>query len=141
MDLIRVEKTIKAPLSRTYDAWTKASLMQNWFFPGKMSCEVSCDFRVGGGYRVAMRDEVGEYIHHGEYREIVPDKKIVFTWNSHVVKDTLVSITFEGDEAQTHITLTHAMESTQEIVGQHRQGWNGCLENLTNYLSSVSARS
>jgi uncharacterized protein YndB with AHSA1/START domain len=130
MDPVCIERTIPAPLDRVYAAWTDARLLSQWFFPGTMTCEASCDFRVGGQYRLEMRNANGSFTHHGHYREIIALTKIVFTWSSHLVRDTLVTVSFSGTDETTHLKLVHELISDAAVAEEHRGGWQGCLDNL-----------
>ncbi len=134
MNQIRIQRTLNAPVAKVFEAWSNPEAMSRWFFPGQMSCEVQNDFRVGGAYRLKMKGEENDYLHTGEYREIVKDKKIAFTWSSHIVSDTLVTVELAASGAGTALTLTHDLIKTEEALQQHMGGWNGCLDNLTAYL-------
>ena len=137
MEPICIKKTIQAPVARVFQAWSSAEMMERWFFPdSSMNCEATCDFRVNGRYQVLMRDDEKEYPHSGEYREIIDQKRIVFTWSSHMVKDTLVTIDFNGNDRETQITLTHDLFKSEEEVTAHQKGWAGCLGNFEACLAS-----
>ena len=50
--------------------------------PTRWTAAVTSDLKVGGRYEVDMRDnEGGRHMQFGEYREIVPVSRLVFTWN------------------------------------------------------------
>ena len=69
--------------------------MKKWFFPNRPDWKAvsTNEFKVGGQYRHEMINEWGPtFVHTGIYKEIIPGKKIVFTWNSHAVQETLVTI-------------------------------------------------
>ena len=64
-----------------YEAWTTPELVKRWWSGrrGKMTL-VEIDLRVGGMWRYVMAASGGhEVAFHGEYREIVPDERIVTT--------------------------------------------------------------
>jgi len=140
MEPLCLQKSIQAPLSKVYEAWTSADLMGQWFFPGStMSCEATCDFRVGGQYKLLMHDNDKEFPHHGEYREIVENKKLVFTWNSGRAQDTLVTLEFSGNEQSTDLKLTHELFRDESQKHDHNMGWNGCLGNLAAFVVGQTA--
>ena len=64
-----------------YKAWTTPELVRRWWHAnrGEMTvCEI--DLRVGGKWRYVMNaDGFGEVGFHGEYREIVPNERLVST--------------------------------------------------------------
>lgn len=132
MSSLELSRHIKAPLEKVFEAWSDSKLMSQWFFPGEWTCEARCDFRVGGAYEVMMHkpDEDLSFRHWGEYREIHPNQKIVFTWNSHIVEGTLVTLEFEPQGDTTLMTLFHDMFPTEDVRAKHKMGWGGCLDNF-----------
>src|SRR5262249_54802136 len=91
--------------------------------------------KVGGHYKLDMFNEDGTgHAHTGIYQEIIPNKKIVFTWNSHRVQNTLVTVEFSAINDKTEITLTHELIPTEELREMHQNGWQGCMDNLEQFL-------
>jgi len=131
-DKVIVKRIINANREKVFEACSNPEIMQKWFFPSEnWSAEVTNTFEVGGNYIIKMSEPSGEvYTHTGEYREIIPPEKIVFTWNSDLVKDALVSLTFTEVEEYTEITITHYLLPSKESRDKHKQGWIGCLNNL-----------
>ena len=78
---ILITREFDAPKHLVYRAWTTPELVERWWHAnrGRMTtCEI--DLRVGGRWRSVMVTPEGfEVGFHGEYREIVPDEKIVST--------------------------------------------------------------
>jgi uncharacterized protein YndB with AHSA1/START domain len=78
---ILITRRFDAPRHLVYRAWTTPELVRRWWSGrrGEMrSAEI--DLRVGGRWRYVMVAEGGhEVAFHGEYREIVPDERIVTT--------------------------------------------------------------
>ncbi|MDX6689409.1 MAG: hypothetical protein QOG15_866 [Solirubrobacteraceae bacterium] len=78
---ILVTREFDAPKHLVYKAWTTPELVKRWWSGGRgevTTCEI--DLRVGGAWRYVMLAH-GEFevAVHGEYREIVPDERIVNT--------------------------------------------------------------
>lgn len=135
-----LKRILPASRERVFDAWTKQELMQQWFFAGdKWQNKASNKLEIGGKYQVEMIDREGKlYPHSGEYIEIVKPSKIVFTWNSHAVSNTRVTIELkEIDANTTELTLTHEFFTDEEIKSKHQNGWSGCLDNLDKMLASI----
>ncbi len=134
-----VERVIDAPAEKIFRALTKESQLKQWFYPIQrgFTVEVECDDSVGGSYKIDMIDPDGKvYVHTGEIRELVPNKKLSFTWNSHVVEDTLVTILLDRVNEGTKITLTHEFKPSDKIEG-HDEGWKELLENLDNLITKA----
>ena len=78
---ILITREFDAPRRLLYRAWTTPELVQRWWAGrrGRMTV-TDIDLRVGGMWRYVMLADGGfEVAFHGEYREIVPDERIVTT--------------------------------------------------------------
>ena len=142
---IMVKKVINAKREQVFDAWTKPEIIQQWFFPGNWSAKCTNDLRVGGKYQLDMysdgtspicsasgqtEGEIPCHKHFGEYLEIKPVEKLVFTWNSPSVTNTRVTVDFTDLGEKTEIRITHELLETEEAREQHNEGWNVCIQNL-----------
>jgi uncharacterized protein YndB with AHSA1/START domain len=78
---ILIRREFDAPKHLVYKAWTTPELVRRWWHANRGEMRVAeIDLRVGGKWRYAMVTEDGfEVGFHGEYREIVPDERIVST--------------------------------------------------------------
>ena len=78
---ILITREFDAPKHLVYEAWTTPELVRRWWSGQRgevTSAEI--DLRVGGMWRYVMVAEGGfEVAFHGEYREIVPNERIVST--------------------------------------------------------------
>lgn len=142
-----VKKIIHADRDRVFDAWTKPELMKHWFVGGKGTAKAAVDLRVGGKYTNEMLiegsaacsgDGVGEtgiksYFHHGEYLEIVRPERIVFTWNSPSVQNTIVTVELRAQGSATEVTITHELPTLADCKG-HQEGWTYALSGLGAFL-------
>jgi uncharacterized protein YndB with AHSA1/START domain len=80
-DQILITRELDAPKHLVYRAWTTPELVERWWagHHGQMR-SVEIDLRVGGRWRYVMEANGGfEVAFHGEYREIVPDERLVNT--------------------------------------------------------------
>ncbi len=129
-----IERTFAAPVDRVFAAWTDPAAMRKWFCPGDMTvAAASSDLRVGGRYQVQMREPDGQlHITGGTYREIVPNAKLVFSWQwEGSDQETQVTVEFAAMAAgQTRLTITHEGFATGEARDAHGRGWEGCLAKL-----------
>lgn len=134
---LMIKRIIGATCQEVFAAWSKPELMKQWLFPLQPGWKAiaSNDFKVGGHYKQIMIAEDGvAHTHTGIYKEIVTNQKIVFTWNSDSVKDTLVTIELRAVNGKTELTLTHELLPTEEQRERHHGGWEGCLNNLEKFL-------
>ena len=78
---ILITREFDAPKYLVYKAWTTPELIKRWWHAKRGTMTVAeVDLRVGGAWRFAMVADGGfEVAFHGEYREIVPNERIVST--------------------------------------------------------------
>jgi uncharacterized protein YndB with AHSA1/START domain len=110
---ILITREFDAPPSLVYRAWTEPELVRRWWSPrGEMTvCEI--DLRVGGAWRyvLALRDGT-EVAFNGEFREIVPDERLVHT---EIYEDAPV----QGEPPINIVTFDESDEGTRlEILVQ-----------------------
>ena len=113
-DEILIMREFDAPRRLVYRAWTTPELVKRWWSGGmgEMTA-VEIDLRVGGWWRFVMLAEGQQVAFHGEYREIVPDERLVNTEvyempGSDGVEDTppaLNVVTFEDLGERTLLRL------------------------------------
>jgi uncharacterized protein YndB with AHSA1/START domain len=134
-----VKRVIDADPEMLFEALTDQEIMKRWFYasaePG-WSATVKNDPKVGGRYKIDMHSPEDTYSHEGEYTEIIPNKKIVFSWNSQYVTDTVVTITLDEVDGGTEVKLKHEFIPTAEETKKHEQGWTQILENLDGVVVS-----
>jgi uncharacterized protein YndB with AHSA1/START domain len=78
---IKVVREFQAPKQLVYKAWTTPELIKRWWHANRGKATLAeVDLRVGGKWRWVMVTNDGfEVAFHGEYREIVPNERIVYT--------------------------------------------------------------
>jgi uncharacterized protein YndB with AHSA1/START domain len=82
-DELLITRMFDAPAPMLFALWSKPEHMKHWMGPSNFICpEAEIDFRVGGAYRVLIKSpEHGDNWFGGVYREIVPNKRLVFTFS------------------------------------------------------------
>lgn len=91
------------------------------------------DLRIGGRFRVQFWTPDGEqHCVGGVYREIVPDRKLVFSWawQSTPERESQVTLDLKPDTDGTILTLTHEQFFDEKARDDHRRGWTRALDNL-----------
>jgi uncharacterized protein YndB with AHSA1/START domain len=140
IDGVSVTRMLQARRELVFEAWTRPELMARWFFPGEgWTAAVSSELRVGGRYELAMRDAAGgKHMQFGEYREIVPVSRLVFTWSCPelAVVDSVVTVDLIDRGQRTELRLTHELPPDPKVRRGHEEGWHGCIGNLDKLLSS-----
>jgi uncharacterized protein YndB with AHSA1/START domain len=137
---LQIRRVYKAPVAAVYAAWTDPQQMKHWMGPSDDfgESEVTMDVRVGGRYRIVMRSPDGE-VHRvgGVFREVVPNKKLVYTWawESTPERESLVTLEFKPSGQGTELVLVHQRFADSQARDKHQEGWNGCLDRLGRFLS------
>jgi uncharacterized protein YndB with AHSA1/START domain len=135
---LTIRRTIKAPRQRVFEAWTRTEHLQKWWRcnPAWSTEVAQVDLRVGGKYRLGMRDPQQEraFVCGGEFTEIRAPEKLVFTWSweppGMEVGQTLVTVEFFDRGDATELVLTHERFPNAAAAGEHTKGWSGCLDCL-----------
>lgn len=136
--MIYLRRLLSASPQEVFDAWLDPESLREWMCPGAQTvADVQVDARVGGAFRLVMRGQSGERLHTGEYREIRPPERLVFTWRSQAThwQDSLVTVEFAAQGENTELTLTHELLPDEEARRQHTQGWQGIGDKLALYFS------
>jgi len=115
---IRMTRLFNAPRRLVFEAMSKPEHVRQWW--GRLGegysvsvCEI--DFRPGGAWRLVNRHPKGEAAFHGEYREIVPPGRVVFTEIFEPFPDAVSVVTTDLEEegSQTRLTLTVCYSSPE----------------------------
>jgi len=142
-----VTRTFDAPARLVFEAWSRPELFKKWWVPRSMgmtlrSCEM--DVRTGGKYRLVFGDDPANAMaFFGNYLEVVPDKRIVWTNEESGDAGSVTTVTFEERDGKTLLVMselyptkealdaagTGAQEVTHETFGQ-----------LDELLAELSAR-
>jgi uncharacterized protein YndB with AHSA1/START domain len=78
-----IERTYDACPARVFAAWADKSAKGRWFGPPEGGGEHELDFRVGGREHFAASVAGARYTYDALYEDIVPDERIVYTYNMH----------------------------------------------------------
>jgi uncharacterized protein YndB with AHSA1/START domain len=127
-DQLRLEIFIAAPPASVSSFFTEPEKMQRWF-----GVAHRLEPRPGGVFRVDVHDG---NIASGSFTEIVPGRRIVFTWGWEAggtsgtpPGSSVVEIDLQPEGAGTRLTLTHRGLSG-EGRERHGRGWNHYLARL-----------
>jgi uncharacterized protein YndB with AHSA1/START domain len=110
---ILITREFDAPKHLVYKAWTTPELVKRWWSGRRGEVTLAeIDLRVGGTWRYVMVADGGfEVAFHGEYREIVPNERIV---------STEVYEGFPEGEALDTLTLTEVDgRTTLKVLVEH----------------------
>src|SRR5438270_11743571 len=107
---VRIVDVFDAPREVVFAAWTEPDRLKRWWGPGffeTVSAEI--DLRPGGRYELLL--EPGSMRLVGEFREVTPPHRLVYTWRwVEGVLDTresLVTVEFHEHGERTEVLLVH----------------------------------
>lgn len=137
---LTIVRSFKAAPEKVWQAFTQPEALKQWFAPSDAFTIplAEADVRIGGRYRIVMRSPEGEeHDVSGVYREIEPNRRLVYTWawKSTPERESLVTITMRPAGGGTELTLKHEQFFDAEARDRHEQGWTGCLGRLERVLS------
>jgi uncharacterized protein YndB with AHSA1/START domain len=139
---LEIKRSINATPARVYAAWTNPAQLKEWWGPeGVRTRNLTADVRVGGTYRWDLTSPDGEDMTvFGEYRELVPGKKIVFTWkwdDDEIWQNrtSLVTVELSDRDGGTELRLTHVQLPSEESRDRHNDGWNSVLDRLEKFIN------
>jgi uncharacterized protein YndB with AHSA1/START domain len=139
---ILITREFDAPKHLVYKAWTTPELVKRWWSGGQGEVTIAeIDLRVGGMWRyVIVSDEGYEVGFHGEYREIVPDERIVSTEVYEGMPDGQALDTLTLTEADGRTTLTILVQhSSKEHRDAHiNSGMEAGMQKSMDLLEQVA---
>jgi len=124
---------------KVWHAWTDPRALAHWWGPGAVDSVTSAamDVRVGGRYRIAFLAPDGvEHEAHGEYLEVVPNRRLVFTWARRGMPEiaSRVSIELKAVSGGTELFFVHAQFPDVAARDDHEVGWLPTLVKLGELL-------
>ena len=145
---VHVSQFIRAPRERVFEAWVEPEMRRKWWRTysgdGLTTCEV--DARVGGRYCMKQigsgcdspdQDPNYEWIMEGQFLEVDPPRKLVFTWNVNhdpPTVDERVTIEFHEVEGGTDVTLKHEGILSPAMRDGTEGGWTTHLKAIAEVL-------
>jgi uncharacterized protein YndB with AHSA1/START domain len=115
-----IARDFEAEPHLVYRAWTTPELVARWWHADRGSVtSIDIDLRVGGRWRYVMVANGGfEVAFHGEYREIVPDQRLVTTEIYEGAPDdeavTTTTFTDLGRRTRVEILVRHASKQARD---------------------------
>jgi len=138
---LEITRFINAPRERVYAAWTDSVQLKEWWGPKEVRTrKMTADVRVGGEYRWELINQEGEEMTvHGEYRELVTGKKVVFTWQweddeAWKGRTSVVTVEFFDRDGGTEVRLTHVQLPSEASRDRHNEGWNSVIDRLEKFV-------
>jgi uncharacterized protein YndB with AHSA1/START domain len=139
---ILITREFDAPKHLVYRAWTTPELVERWWSGQRGKVVLAeIDLRVGGTWRYVMEANGGfEVGFHGEYREIVPNERIVSTEVYEGMPDAwaLNTITFTEADGRTTLEILVQHSNKEERDGHINSGMEAGMQESMDALEQVA---
>ena len=147
---ILIEREFDAPARLVYKAITTPELVKRWWSAKRGAVTVSdIDLRVGGKWRSVMVTDAGfEVAFHGEYREIVPNERIVSTEvyempgvepDAAEANATVNTVTLTETDGRTRLTTLVQCPSKEVRDAIIESGMEGGMQDAFDLLEEVAS--
>ena len=142
---ILITREFDAPRHLVWTAWTTPELVARWWSGQRgKTTSVDIDLRVGGRWRYVMETHDGmEVAFHGEYREVVPNERLVSTEAYEGIPDpdahaALNTMTLAEEDGRTRLEIL-VEHPTQEGRDMHvNSGMEGGLQEALDLLEEIA---
>ncbi|HEY2511901.1 MAG TPA: SRPBCC domain-containing protein [Polyangiaceae bacterium] len=132
---VRVSYRFSVPPRQVFEAWLNAERAKDWLpnrAAGEELAHVDLIPKVGRPFLFGLRSPAGAaHTVRGEFLEIIPPRRLVFTWVVPSVSKETTRVTVELHPSwnQTDLTLKHERVLPEEYARTIAQ-WNALLERM-----------
>ena len=130
---VRVTHRFSASAENVFDAWLDPDRASRFLFstPTGTIVRAEIDARVGGRFTFTDRRDGVDIEHTGEYLDIEPPHRLVFTFavSGFEAHPTRVTIQITAEESGCELVLTHD-GVLAEYADRTSQGWTKLLDGL-----------
>ena len=141
---LTLERHYPVAPQKVWRAWTEPEAVKQWWGPGGNDpvSVAQLDVRVGGRFRVVFGGAQGkDHEVQGIYKEVVPERKLVFTWtwpNSTPERVSQVTIRLTPAAGGTDFHFLHEQLFDETVRDNHKRGWSESLAKLEIFLQQIS---
>lgn len=147
MATVEITRRYRASASDVFRAWIDPALVEAWWGPdGFKTVVTELDAREGGAFRFEMISPTGSRgATAGHFREIVPDRRLVFDITEHCNCDLPpdaepqlergeLTVEFREASGTTTVRVIHRGLASEAVGARFRAGWGSGLECLARAL-------
>jgi len=137
---LALERSYPVGPEKVWRAWTDPEAIKRWWGPGadEPVSLAQLDVRVGGRFRIVFGGPQGkDHEVQGVYKEVVPNRKLVFTWtwpNSTPERESIVTIIFRAAGSGTELAFKHEQLFDESVRDGHKRGWTESFAKLDLFL-------
>ena len=139
---ILITREFDAPRHLVWEAWTNPELVRRWWHANRGEVTlIEIDLRVGGAWRYVMVTPDGmEVGFHGEYREVVPDERLVSTevYEGFPDGEALNTLTLTELDGRTTLEVLVRHQSKEHRDGHVNSGMEAGMQDAMDLLERVA---
>ena len=139
---ILIRREFDAPKHLVYEAWTTPELVKRWWNAKRGEVTVAeIDLRVGGAWRYVMVADGGmEVGFHGEFREIVPNERIVSTevYEGYPDAEAVNTLTLTEEDGRTTLEILVQHANQEDRDGHINSGMEAGMQDAMDLLEEVA---
>ena len=145
--VLSMARRFNASEKEVYEAWTNPQLMKKWLFTAEDTNQVAVNsLRAGGSWEIVDRRDNTDYRAIGEYLELKPPHKLMFSFKMPQFNDLEDRITVWISMVQNACEMAFVQEivvpheegwtkedikkASEEFISQSKEGWSMMFENL-----------
>jgi uncharacterized protein YndB with AHSA1/START domain len=138
---LTLNRSYPVPPERVWRAWTDPQALKRWFGPGGEDpvSLAQLDVRAGGRFRIVFGGPDGKaHDVQGVYKEVVPNRKLVFTWtwpNSTPERESVITIELRAAGRGTDLVFRQEQFFDSTVRDNHRRGWTESFVKLERFLT------
>ncbi|SEJ42406.1 Uncharacterized conserved protein YndB, AHSA1/START domain [Dyadobacter koreensis] len=139
-NIIELSEEFSAPVETLYQAWTETDHLKKWWSPMGESLEKVTNELNDGGV-VSYDFQSGDFKVTGNYEEVKPNEKLVYSWNWEYKNDLpqelyKLTIRFEGTENGSILHVKQEELQNDDVVKSHKDAWRTALDSLKSHLEN-----
>jgi uncharacterized protein YndB with AHSA1/START domain len=137
---LRLARRYPVAPEKLWKAWTDPEALKRWWGPSAADrvSVAQLDVRAGGRFRIVFGGPQGtDNEVQGVYKEVVPNRRLVFTWiwpNTTPERESVVTIVFKAVDSGTELDLRHERFFDEAARDGHQRGWSAALDKLDGYI-------
>ena len=151
-----IERVFDAPISLIWQLWTEPKHFKNWYGPQGFSIPVAkMDVRVGGKRLICMASPDGamKMWFTGEYREVIPETRLVFTdsmsdEDGNVISPAAMGMPDHPEVTEVIVELEDAGEQTKMVMthvgvpagSPGAGGWAQAFDKMAAHLEMILSK-
>jgi uncharacterized protein YndB with AHSA1/START domain len=138
---LTLNRSYPVPPEKVWRAWTDPQALKRWFGPGGEDpvSLAQLDVRVGGRFRIVFGGPDGKaHDVQGVYKEVVPHRKLVFTWtwpSSTPERESVITIELRAAGRGTELVFRQEQFFDSTVRDNHRRGWTESFVKLERFLT------